>query len=277
MADLKTDYENDVLDTDVNTERTYDIVDENENTLYTDVKIRETTVLSKVGDNYGAIQINEQNEKINQINTALQTKANWNTDLGSITSFNNLKTQGIYRGTSALADCPSDINSNWAFLCTVTVQTSNNTIRQDCVFFLGSSQKHYVRVFWYGTWNNWEELVKKSDADIQTITLQGSNGTRSWGYIAKTGRICMLCLSGYTDKAFEDNTSYELSANVTNAFQPLNNQPLVQPQGNWNNETTPKICEIDINANNKLLLTPLNGTIASGYYISMTVTYISKE
>lgn len=71
MADLKTDYVNDVLDTNVNNERTYNLVDANGNLIYEGIKIRETTVLSTTGDNYGALQINEQNTKINQINNDL--------------------------------------------------------------------------------------------------------------------------------------------------------------------------------------------------------------
>lgn len=71
MADLKTDYVNDVLDTDVNTERTYNLVDANGNLIYEGIKIRETTVLSTTGDDYGALEINEQNEAINQINADL--------------------------------------------------------------------------------------------------------------------------------------------------------------------------------------------------------------
>jgi len=71
MADLKTDYVNDVLDTDVNNERTYNLVDANGNLIYEGIKIRETTVLATTGDNYGAPQINEQNETINQINADL--------------------------------------------------------------------------------------------------------------------------------------------------------------------------------------------------------------
>lgn len=71
MADLRTDYVNDVLDTDVNNERTYNLVDANGNLIYEGIKIRETTVLATTGDDYGALQINEQNEKINQINADL--------------------------------------------------------------------------------------------------------------------------------------------------------------------------------------------------------------
>lgn len=62
---LKTDYVNDVLDTSVNTERTYDIVDENDQVIYTGVKLRETTEFTTEGDSYGATEINEQNTFIN--------------------------------------------------------------------------------------------------------------------------------------------------------------------------------------------------------------------
>lgn len=71
MADLKTDYVNDVLDADVNTERTYNIVDSQGNIIYANARIRETTVFTTEGDKYGAIQVNEQNTAINQQNEAI--------------------------------------------------------------------------------------------------------------------------------------------------------------------------------------------------------------
>ena len=70
MADLKTDYVNDVLDTDVNTERTYNLVDANGNIIYEGVKIRETTAFTTVGNPYGAPEINEQNTVINGLKTS---------------------------------------------------------------------------------------------------------------------------------------------------------------------------------------------------------------
>ena len=70
MADLKTDYVNDVLDTDVNTERTYNIVDSQGNIIYANARIRETTVFTTEGEPYGAPEINEQNTVINGLKTS---------------------------------------------------------------------------------------------------------------------------------------------------------------------------------------------------------------
>lgn len=64
MSALKNDYKNDVLDTSVNTERTYNIVDDEGNVLYTGVKIRETTVLSQTGDSFGNSDINNTNNHL---------------------------------------------------------------------------------------------------------------------------------------------------------------------------------------------------------------------
>lgn len=77
MADvLKTDYVNDVLDTDVNTERTYNIVDSQGNIIYANARIRETTVFTTEGEPYGAPEINEQNTFINGLkSTFSQTLA----------------------------------------------------------------------------------------------------------------------------------------------------------------------------------------------------------
>lgn len=69
---LKTDYQNDVLDTSINTERTYNLVDENGNIIYEGVRIRETTALSKTGDNYGALEINETNGIINGLDNDVE-------------------------------------------------------------------------------------------------------------------------------------------------------------------------------------------------------------
>lgn len=64
MSTLKTDYKNDILDETVNEERTYDIVDGEGNILYSDVILRETTVLSQTGDTFGGNDINDTNKHL---------------------------------------------------------------------------------------------------------------------------------------------------------------------------------------------------------------------
>jgi hypothetical protein len=76
MADLKTDYQDDVLDASENTARVYDLVDSNGNVVLAGVHLEDKTVYTTEGDDYGAADINEQNEKINGLNADLSDISN---------------------------------------------------------------------------------------------------------------------------------------------------------------------------------------------------------
>ena len=71
MADLRTDYQDDVLDASENTARVYDLVDSDGNVVLAGVHLEDKTVYTTEGDDYGAADINEQNEKINGLNADL--------------------------------------------------------------------------------------------------------------------------------------------------------------------------------------------------------------
>ncbi len=71
MADLRTDYQDDVLDASENTARVYDLVDSDGNVVLAGVHLEDKTVYTTEGDDYGAADINTQNTKINQINNDL--------------------------------------------------------------------------------------------------------------------------------------------------------------------------------------------------------------
>lgn len=61
MADLRTDYKDDVLDTSVNTQRKYQMITNEDGTVsFTDV-----TEYSQVGDTFGAVDVNAMNEAVN--------------------------------------------------------------------------------------------------------------------------------------------------------------------------------------------------------------------
>lgn len=73
MADLKTDYKDDVLDTSVNSKRTFNIVDQDGNIIFENVTLNDTTVYSQIGDSFGALDINSTNEAIEQVSSNLET------------------------------------------------------------------------------------------------------------------------------------------------------------------------------------------------------------
>lgn len=80
MADLKTDYKDDIIDSSVNVNRTFSIIDNTTGQIiYPNVSLEETTVFTQEGDSHTAQITNEQNIEINQINASLTAKSLVNT------------------------------------------------------------------------------------------------------------------------------------------------------------------------------------------------------
>lgn len=71
MADLRTNYQDDVLDASKNTARVYDLVDSNGTVVLAGVHLEDKTVYTTEGDDYGAADINTQNGKINELSNDL--------------------------------------------------------------------------------------------------------------------------------------------------------------------------------------------------------------
>ena len=67
MADLKTTYQDDVLDTSVNEKRKYNMIQNADGTVSFD----DVTTYSQIGDSFGAADINSTNEKVNEVNSNL--------------------------------------------------------------------------------------------------------------------------------------------------------------------------------------------------------------
>ena len=71
MAQLKTDYKDQLLDSSANTKRVYNLVDSDGNVVAENVSLEDVTVYSQSGDTFGATDINKTNEKVNQLNNNL--------------------------------------------------------------------------------------------------------------------------------------------------------------------------------------------------------------
>lgn len=69
MADLKTTYQDDVLDTSVNEKRKYNMIQNADGT----VSFEDVTTYSQIGDSFGAADINSTNEKVNEVNNNLES------------------------------------------------------------------------------------------------------------------------------------------------------------------------------------------------------------
>ncbi len=67
MAELKTDYKDQLLDSSANTKRVYNLVDSDGNVVAENVSLEDVTVYSQNGDTFGATDINKTNERINSL------------------------------------------------------------------------------------------------------------------------------------------------------------------------------------------------------------------
>lgn len=85
MADLRTNYQDDVLDASKNTARVYDLVDSNGTVVLAGVHLEDKTVYTTEGDDYGATDINTQNGKINELSNDL-TDVSIGSQIGNGTS-----------------------------------------------------------------------------------------------------------------------------------------------------------------------------------------------
>lgn len=67
MADLKTNYKDDVLDTSKNTKRKYNTIQNSDGTI----SLEDVTEYTQKGDDFGAADINATNAKVNEVKTNL--------------------------------------------------------------------------------------------------------------------------------------------------------------------------------------------------------------
>lgn len=68
---IKEDYKDDILDTDVNVNRRYTLKDNNENILYEDISIEDTTDYIQEGDYFGAKELNLISKAINEMQSQI--------------------------------------------------------------------------------------------------------------------------------------------------------------------------------------------------------------
>ena len=85
MADLKTTYKDDVLNTSANDKRKYNMITNDDGT----VSLEDVTEYSQVGDSFGAADINTTNKKVNEIDSSLKGK------VGNFTSGNYKAVTGL--------------------------------------------------------------------------------------------------------------------------------------------------------------------------------------
>lgn len=101
MADLKTNYVDDVLDTSVNVKRKYNMIQNADGTVSFD----DVTTYTQNGDSFGAKDINDTNAAVNELNSNLNKKQDKLTNpltqtdvVNNLTSTSTVKPLSAYQG-----------------------------------------------------------------------------------------------------------------------------------------------------------------------------------
>lgn len=152
MADLKTNYKDDVLDTSKNEKRKFRMIQNDDGTVSFD----DATEYTQQGDNFGAADINATNAKINEQSQSLTTKLSLSSfkvvTLGGNTNLNDISECGIY-------SVPGGLNApygNWIIMMVLPINGDANYVHQIC-FSLGRARPS-ARTYAYGSWTDWVEL-----------------------------------------------------------------------------------------------------------------------
>ena len=74
MAEFRTDYKDQLLDSSVNTKRKYDLVDGTGKVVAENVTFEDKTVYTQDGDTFGAAEVNKIHSELNGLNESLKWK-----------------------------------------------------------------------------------------------------------------------------------------------------------------------------------------------------------
>ena len=136
MADLKTNYKDDVLDTSKNEKRKFRMIQNDDGTVSFD----DATKYTQQGDTFGAADINATNAKINEQNQSL-------TDIGECVILG----QTSSTSESNQIELPDDIN-NYKLLILMYLSTDGNILNTNIVPIKYFKQTKYrVVAIWTNT------------------------------------------------------------------------------------------------------------------------------
>lgn len=144
MADLKTDYKDDVLDTTQNTKRKYQMIDNGDGT----VSFEDVTEYLQQGDSFGANDINDTNEEVNTINDNLALKQPLSTILTMLTN-SEIKHYKITRHINSISSLRSYLEDVSISYGVELVSFKDPTANRQSGFMITSAQSssYYAGVF----------------------------------------------------------------------------------------------------------------------------------
>lgn len=149
MADLRTDYKDDILDTSVNTQRKYNVVNNDDGT----VSFEDATVYAQNGDTFGASEVNQIHAAVNLVNESLNVDTT------------NLKEDFTLNGLlQYLAE---------KYFAKILYLLKNGVVDESITTFSNtnytSTNATYTTVYTQTTYNNGVATVKVSGSEYATI------------------------------------------------------------------------------------------------------------
>lgn len=181
MADLKTDYKDDVLDTAVNTNRRYTMTDNGDGTVsFTDV-----TTYTQNGDSFGSADINASNARVNEIPNQVAQSIRKNifpltyttATVSGVTITNN----GEYLSLSGTATADIEVLIG-AFYFPVT---SNYTLSQNVVASTTGNTNCYLKLYTFlddpQGFTPDELIADTQSGDVDFVGEHNSDGTPECG------------------------------------------------------------------------------------------------
>lgn len=157
MADLKTNYKDDVLDTSVNEKRKFNMIQNSDGT----VSFEDVTEYTQTGDSFGAADINATNAAVNDVNSNL---SNSNEIINSIIngkgiiSYASLGTleHGVYRTNELTANnSPSGSDTDGILIVLPCIYSSQLCVQ---IFWGYNTKQVHMRICWYGSYQDWIKL-----------------------------------------------------------------------------------------------------------------------
>lgn len=163
MADLKTTYKDDLLDTSVNEKRKYNMIQNADGT----VSFEDVTTYSQIGDSFGAVDINATNKKVNEVNSNLSLDySNVSSDVQDLNTFLQKALEKLFPQTKVF---PFSNNWEWSQSVSLSATTLIDLISDVDITITVECAVYYYNTVYLG--------------DYVVLTKNGANALN---YLTKT-------------------------------------------------------------------------------------------
>lgn len=219
---LKEDFKDDVLDTSVNTNRTFNILSKTGTVIQTDVRIEETTAFEQTGDDFGAAEINATNKEINRVakNTCTNLINVFAEDMSASGVYLTPNYDGTYKlSGTASADVYFDITDS-----RTPIETHWPKLKAGKYKIVGDSPSNGVTLYVQKT--NTEGTLSTGVFEVANdntpyrVRLKIDNGTVLNGLTVKP--MLTSNLSATYNDFIQYSGNGELNENVTNVYDKVN-------------------------------------------------------